>query len=124
MLIEFRYKLSNDIAGLMANSFPGFSGVYITGWLNQMDVRFLKKSSLYLVCDTQSDVSSGAISFSHPIGIVARNESDALIYYNIIFGREGSIHSELIQNCKGLSVEATGNTLDSEDLTNMKYIKQ
>lgn len=108
--IQFIYKLPNDIVSLANKEFVDFADDRIYGWMNKKDTNYLRHCSMYLV--SEMEVHGKITVLKNPVGIVARNENDALVTYNAVTNNtNGAIHSEIETNCQNIKVESTGEVI-------------
>lgn len=108
--IKFIYKLPSSIASLANKEFVNFVDDRVCGWMNKKDANYLRHCSMYLVSEMETHGKLTVLS--NPIGIVARNESDALVTYHAVTGKDnGAVHSEIESNCQSIKVEPTGEVL-------------
>ena len=111
MLVEFQYRVPNQLANLMKSNIGNFNGDYILGWVKTKDSKFLKSRSLYLICESDES-TEGPIGMYNPVGIVAKTEYEALDIYNKVTGNtNGIFHSKILDKCNNLKVIPTGRTM-------------
>ena len=107
---KFIYNLPEALQQLMIKEIVNFNDTALDCWINVADARELRHRSLYLVCDYRV-IGSNAI-YSMPMGIVAKNNMEALeAYHDVTTNTNGTIHSELENNCAKMKIIPTDITL-------------
>lgn len=104
MILEFKYNLPIEIVELMYTNIEHFNGNNkITGYIDEGDFVNLSKTSLFLVAKIGNDPNR--ITYSNPVVIVGRNESDALSLYSDKFKEYGAIVAKILDNCNNMPIE-------------------
>lgn len=103
-MLEFKYTLPENILSLMG-VFEKFYGEHLDGYVDEADLPRLKDVSLYIVCEVEETKTNAKKIYKNPIGIVARNEVDAITKFSSIKNTEGFIFAELVHDCSKLKVE-------------------
>lgn len=105
MIIEFKYKISDDIFALANKELVNFYDNYITGYLDEGDVHHLQHCSLYMVCEI---IDPNKKIYGNAVAVVASNESRALeIYGERIPNKNAIIFYQILDNCKNIKVIPT-----------------
>lgn len=104
MLINFIYKLPASLVPLTRKEMIGFTDDRIVGWFDQADVSQLKHCSMFMVCNYEQN--SNVTVYTDPVGIVARNEVQALeIYHKATNMVNGLVFCSIIDDCSNITVE-------------------
>lgn len=110
MYIGFRYTVNSSLFDFLKSTVSGVYSPKIEGWLCQQDARMLSGCSMYVV--VESDYDNRGEARSNPVLIVARNQETAMRYYNETTGKEnGSVLCEVLDSCKNVKVEFSGETI-------------
>jgi len=112
MLIEFRYKVSNDTLKSLYSTFGGNINQYMFGYMDPSDAPDLAHCSLYIVCNTRQDENDNIVLQSPVILAVAKNNTHAVNIYSEATSAIGdtlpTVFGALEMSCKNLVVEPTG----------------
>lgn len=102
MIIEFKYKISDDIFALANKELVNFYDKYITGYLDEGDAHQLQHCSLYMVCEI---IDYNNKIYGNAVAVVANNERRALeIYGECIPDKNAMIFYQILDNCKNVKV--------------------
>lgn len=103
-MIKFRYKVPDNLVPLMVQTIVEYSGDYIIGYLEENLSGQLRHTSLYLVCELEfiNDVQV----YKNPLAIVSRNDTEAVLLYNKVTGKDnGAMICEIVNRCDNIKVE-------------------
>ena len=105
-MIKFKYTLNNSLAELARGTLSNYFGNSIIGYMDEGDVNNLRHMSLYLMCEIIVDETTGNKTYQNAIGVVARNDYQAVGMYNEINNTDtGSVLCEIENKCDELKVE-------------------
>lgn len=107
--LKFKYKIPSQLRPLIMGTMIGYTDEYLYGFVEAGVLSQLNHHGLYIVCECKQIPSK--MIYQNPVVVVAKNESDALrIYYEELPEAPKDkiirVHSRIMDNCKGLKVEA------------------
>lgn len=105
--LKFKYELPDMLLNLVRNDVTDFTGNKLTGYMNKSYISSLHHVGLYLVCSAKNLVhDDSGISYNNALGIIAKNENDAIVIYSKITGSDnGTCLCEIANRCDKLEVE-------------------
>lgn len=105
--LRFKYELPEELAGIISSTVSDFNESFIIGYLNTQYIGSLNHMGFYLICDSVNLIEgSSGISYTKPLGIIAKNESEAVRIYGKINNTDTSTCLfEIAHNSANIKVE-------------------
>ena len=103
-MVQFKYKTPERDINVIQDNFPSNNPYVLIGWMDEGTVNQLRHYSLYIVSEHEG--TDNAYILVNPICIVAKNDTEAMNYYNQIYpDRNGYIFGTIEDRCDKLKVE-------------------